>query len=85
VNITDTYARFIAIGDWGGLPVFPYRTLVEENVALYMQLLSEKSQVHFNMALGDNFYFNGITDVNDKRFNVGFVLFKQIIFKLVNR
>ena len=70
LNVTGDSVRFLAIGDWGGLPFWPYRTLVEQNVANYMAKLSKELNVHFQLALGDNFYFDGITNATDKRFIV---------------
>ena len=62
--------RFIVLGDWGGLPTWPYETLVEKSVAMQMAKVTDKYGSKFNLALGDNFYFDGVTDVNDKRFYV---------------
>ncbi|KAH3695862.1 hypothetical protein DPMN_083320 [Dreissena polymorpha] len=60
--------RFLAVGDWGGMPVFPYATPIETAVAKQMAEVTEAYQSSFNLALGDNFYTNGVKDVNDKRF-----------------
>lgn len=35
-----------------------------------MDKLSKTYDTKFQFALGDNFYFTGVTDINDKRFNV---------------
>ena len=70
MNITGDTVRFLAIGDWGGLPFWPYRTFVEQNVADYMTKLSKELNIHFQLALGDNFYFDGIANASDKRFIV---------------
>jgi hypothetical protein len=35
-----------------------------------MTSLAEAHDSQFQLALGDNFYFNGVLDVNDKRFAV---------------
>ena len=45
-----------------------YRTIVEENIALYMARVAKEYNTHFQMALGDNFYVHGIKDEFDKRF-----------------
>ncbi|KAH3695879.1 tartrate-resistant acid phosphatase type 5-like [Dreissena polymorpha] len=64
--------RFLAVGDWGGLPDYPYDTPVETAVAQQMAAVTEAYQSSFNLALGDNFYFDGVTDVDDKRFQETF-------------
>ena len=85
LNIKDEVAKFVAIGDWGGIDVFPYRTLVEENVALYMSNLAKDLGIHFQVALGDNFYFNGVSNSSDKRFYVFrlFYALELMIYKLI--
>lgn len=70
VNITDNFARFFALGDWGGIPFFPYKTIVQHNVAYFMHKISNQMKVHFNLGLGDNFYFDGVKSVDDPRFKV---------------
>lgn len=61
-------ASFFVIGDWGGLPVFPYRTIIENSVSKQMTNLAQEHNAQFQLALGDNFYFNGVRDAEDKRF-----------------
>lgn len=56
------------MGDWGGLPASPYRTPVEISVAKKMGDIAEKFRIEFILALGDNFYFDGVKDENDPRF-----------------
>lgn len=60
--------RFLVLGDWGGLPDYPYDTPVEVAVAKQMASVTERYKTSFNLALGDNFYFDGVKDVDDKRF-----------------
>ena len=62
--------RFLALGDWGGLPTEPYYTPVETAVGEQMAVITDTFQTSFNLALGDNFYFSGIKDVEDERFFV---------------
>ncbi|XP_052778205.1 tartrate-resistant acid phosphatase type 5-like [Mya arenaria] len=64
--------RFLAVGDWGGLPTFPYETPVELAVAKQMADVTNTYHTSFNLALGDNFYFDGVKDVDDKRFKETF-------------
>lgn len=72
VTIQGKSTQFFTIGDWGGLPVFPYRTIVEQTVSSQMAKFADHYQTQFQLALGDNFYFNGVKDVNDKRFKETF-------------
>ena len=62
--------KFLVIGDWGGLPFFPYRTPIEETVANQMGKFADKSKAEFVLALGDNFYFDGVNSTSDMRFQV---------------
>ncbi len=62
--------RFIVMGDWGGLPAFPFRTPIEKAVAGRMGEIADQLDIQFTLALGDNFYFDGVKDVGDARFKV---------------
>ena len=62
--------RFFLLGDWGGLPFEPYKTPSEIAVADAMGKLGKKLNTSFQLALGDNFYFDGVQSVNDPRFKV---------------
>ncbi|XP_013379887.1 tartrate-resistant acid phosphatase type 5 isoform X1 [Lingula anatina] len=65
---SDSSLRFLAVGDWGGLPSKPYTTHIETSVAHAMGKTAAKYQTKFTLALGDNFYFDGVKDVDDTRF-----------------
>jgi len=67
--------RFFIIGDWGGLPFLPYETPSEVAVAGAMGRLGKTLNTSFQLALGDNFYFDGVQSVNDPRFEVGFIFY----------
>uniref|UniRef100_A0A8Q3WKS0 Acid phosphatase 5, tartrate resistant n=1 Tax=Homo sapiens TaxID=9606 RepID=A0A8Q3WKS0_HUMAN len=60
--------RFVAVGDWGGVPNAPFHTAREmanaKEIARTVQILG----ADFILSLGDNFYFTGVQDINDKRF-----------------
>ncbi|CAH1774170.1 unnamed protein product [Owenia fusiformis] len=64
--------KFLALGDWGGLPDFPYRTPIELGVASQMGKVAGNLKTQFQVALGDNFYFDGVKDISDKRFQETF-------------
>ena len=75
--------RFIVIGDWGGLPVSPYTTPNEIGVSKEMAKTADQFGSQFTLALGDNFYFDGVKNVEDPRFKVSYlnVRFSIILFK----
>lgn len=64
--------RFVAVGDWGGVPNAPFHTAREmanaKEIARTVQIMG----ADFIMSLGDNFYFTGVHDANDKRFQETF-------------
>lgn len=70
----DGIARFLVIGDWGGLPFLPYDTPSEIAVANAMGKMGERLNTSFQLALGDNFYYQGVQSVTDPRFQVQFLL-----------
>jgi tartrate-resistant acid phosphatase type 5 len=68
----DGTTRFFIVGDWGGLPVSPYDTPSEVAVAAAMGTMGLKLNTTFQLALGDNFYYDGVKTVTDPRFQVQF-------------
>ncbi|XP_076977836.1 tartrate-resistant acid phosphatase type 5 [Tamandua tetradactyla] len=64
--------RFLAVGDWGGVPNAPYHTAREVASAKEMARTVQTLGADFILSLGDNFYFTGVQDANDKRFQETF-------------
>ncbi|CAD5111450.1 DgyrCDS759, partial [Dimorphilus gyrociliatus] len=60
--------RLELLGDWGGLPFYPYKTYIETATAKRIGIVAETLNSKLLLALGDNFYFDGVKDINDKRF-----------------
>ena len=58
------------MGDWGGLPIFPYYTLFEKKTSEQIMKISVKRGIDSVLALGDNFYFDGVDNEFDPRFKV---------------
>ena len=58
------------MGDWGGLPTSPFTTPIEIGVSKEMGRVADQYDSQFLLALGDNFYFDGVTNVHDDRFQV---------------
>ncbi|XP_056266249.1 tartrate-resistant acid phosphatase type 5a isoform X2 [Pseudoliparis swirei] len=64
-----TSIRFLALGDWGGLPQPPYITPVQKVTAREMANVAEQLGADFILALGDNFYYRGVRSVDSPRFH----------------
>ncbi|XP_056136804.1 tartrate-resistant acid phosphatase type 5a [Lampris incognitus] len=60
--------KFLAVGDWGGVPQPPYITPVEKATAREMGRVAEQMGADFILALGDNFYYTGVGSVDSPRF-----------------
>lgn len=67
-----TSLKFLAVGDWGGLPYPPYVTAVQEATAREMGKVAEQMGADFVLALGDNFYYTGVESVDSPRFKYTF-------------
>ncbi|XP_071393442.1 tartrate-resistant acid phosphatase type 5a [Centroberyx affinis] len=63
-----TSIKFLAVGDWGGVPHPPYVTPVEKATAREMGRVAEQMGADFVLALGDNFYYKGVDSVDSPRF-----------------
>ncbi|NWT13228.1 PPA5 phosphatase, partial [Vireo altiloquus] len=59
---------FLALGDWGGLPDPPFVTPRQVATAAAMGQAATELGGDFVLALGDNFYYEGVRDEWDPRF-----------------
>jgi len=62
--------QFLAVGDWGGVPDPPFATPREVATAAAMGRAATDLGADFVLALGDNFYYKGVQDEWDPRFQV---------------
>ena len=60
--------NFMVVGDWGGQNDPPYYTDPEQDVAKQMGDIAASMRAQFTLSMGDNFYDNGVADVDDPRF-----------------
>ncbi|MBI1850655.1 MAG: metallophosphoesterase [Planctomycetes bacterium] len=60
--------RIAAFGDQG----FGPKTPTQEQVARYLDSVAEKNPLDFVLLLGDNFYMEGVKDVNDPQWDSSF-------------
>ena len=65
-----TSLEFALIGDMGGLQAAPYVTPGQTNVAKVLDGLRSSRNFKFVLNLGDNFYFEGVKNATDPRFQV---------------
>ncbi|GMH79412.1 hypothetical protein TrST_g8542 [Triparma strigata] len=61
--------NFLVMGDWGGSDKAPYTTVAEQRTAQGMDKIAGGIGARFTLALGDNFYYSGVTSLDDHRFN----------------
>ena len=64
--------NFMVVGDWGGQDDSPFYTDPEQDVAEQMGQIAAQMGAQFTLSMGDNFYDNGVTDVDDPRFKETF-------------
>lgn len=73
ISENRTSLKFLAVGDWGGVPYPPYITAVQKATAREMSIVAEQMGADFVLALGDNFYYTGVESVDSPRFKVSLV------------
>jgi len=69
---TQMYSIFYTIKDQGGIPTEPFTTPVCTYTARLMSKLASPENTHFQFSLGDNFYDDGVVNVEDTRFQDSF-------------
>ena len=68
----DGVLKFMMVGDWGGQSKKPHYTDAEMKVSDQMGKTADKIGANFTVTVGDNFYDDGVKDVDDKRFKETF-------------
>ena len=64
--------NFSILGDWGGFPKPFLTTPIQLSAARLLGKISDRDDSQFTLAIGDNFYFWGVEDVKDDRFQTTF-------------
>ena len=75
----------MVVGDWGGQDDPPYYTNPEQDVAKQMGDIAASMGAQFTLSMGDNFYDNGVTDVDDPRFKETFEVHKLLVNNVYTR
>lgn len=57
--------RFLVIGDWGGIPIWPYTTPYETAVSKGMGKIAKQLGTQFTVALGRKYGFHCLEDIVD--------------------
>eukprot|EP00981_Chlorochromonas_danica_P014231 scaffold7567_cov167-Ochromonas_danica.AAC.11 len=60
--------NFLAVGDWGGNDQPPYYTAAQWTSASAMNTIASTLGSDFILAVGDNFYYDGVTSDTSSRF-----------------
>lgn len=68
LDVNDETLNYFFLADQGGVSFEPYYTPVLQYTSKLMSELAPKLNTHFQFALGDNFYFDGVQNVDDPRF-----------------
>ena len=78
-GVAASSLNFMVVGDWGGQDDPPYYTDPEQDVAKQMGDIAASMGAQFTLSMGDNFYDNGVTDVDDPRFKETFEVCKLLV------
>ena len=78
-EVAASSLNFMVVGDWGGQDDPPYYTDPEQDVAKQMGDIAASMGAQFTLSMGDNFYDNGVTDVDDPRFKETFEVRKLLV------
>lgn len=70
--------NFMVVGDWGGQDDPPHYTDPEKDVATQMGEIVASMGAQFTLSMGDNFYDNGVTDVDNPHFKETFEVRKVL-------
>ena len=54
--------NFLVMGDWGGIPDFPFTTEEEVATAAGMNLVASQVNARYSLAIGDNFKWHSKSD-----------------------
>ena len=71
-NHTTSSFNWIVLGDWGGWPGPLFTSPIQLSVAQSMKRASRMHPPEYVIGLGDNFYFHGVTGVDDPMFEETF-------------
>lgn len=63
-----TAVNFVAVGDWGGIDEAPFYTEAQLAAATGMNKIANEINADFMLAVGDNFYHDGVTARESARF-----------------
>ena len=67
-HLSTAALRFVGLGDWGGIPLPPYHTPHESAIAASLGAVAQTTGLDLILSLGDHFYFDGVKNVEDRRF-----------------
>ena len=84
-GVAASSLNFMVVGDWGGQDDPPYYTDPEHDVAKKMGDIAASMGAQFTLSMGDNFYDNGVTDVDDPRFKDTFEVGKFLVNNIYTR
>ena len=74
-GVAASSLNFMVVGDWGGQDDPPYYTDPEQDVAKQMGDIAASMGAQFTLSMGDNFYDNGVIDVDDPCFKDTFEVY----------
>ena len=69
IKPTTSSIGFLVIGDWGGKPDAPYYKEAQVKAAAGMSKVATDIHANFVLALGDNFYYDGVDESDSHRFS----------------
>ena len=72
LGLSSASFSLLVLGDWGGFGYRPYTTPGQLAAAKGMGKVGQSLDIDGVIALGDNFYFEGVDNVDSHRFEATF-------------